>query len=213
MVVKPLEYVAKGRKGLVQPAVKVRGREYLRIIYGAEYTLPENLQRLKVRGLGAKRSLALREFALGLEALERFVRIPVFAKDRLLPLAKNLISLVHKLEGCGAVFRGSLTQRLCNTVAFTVRGCDSIALLAGLDLEGICASSGSACSAGSLEPSHVLSAMDVEKEAANALIRFSLGRDSSLAEVQRVEEVLPEIIGRVQRFPIARQRQRALLPK
>ncbi len=147
------------------------------------------------------------------EALERFVRTPVFAQDRLLPLTQKLISLVHKLEGDGAVFRGSLTQRLCNTVAFTVRGCDSIALLAGLDLEGICASSGSACSAGSLEPSHVLSAMDVEKEAANALIRFSLGRDSSLAEVQRVEEVLPEIIGRVQRFPIARQRQTARLPK
>jgi protein phosphatase len=73
MVVKPLEFVAKGRKGLVQPAVKVRGREYLRIIYGPEYTLPENLQRLKSRGLGAKRSLALREFSLGLEALERFV--------------------------------------------------------------------------------------------------------------------------------------------
>src|SRR5216684_5534640 len=145
------------------------------------------------------------------EALERFVRTPVFAKDRLLPLAQKIISLVHKLEGDGAVFRGSLTQRLCNTVAFTVRGCDSIALLASLDLEGICASSGSACSAGSLAPSHVLSAMDVEKEAANALIRFSLGRDSSLAEVQRVEEVLPEIIGRVQRFPIARQRQTALL--
>ena len=147
------------------------------------------------------------------EALERFVRIPVFAKDRLLPLAKNLISLVHSLEGCGAVFRGSLTQRLCNTVAFTVRGCDSIALLAGLDLEGICASSGSACSAGSLEPSHVLSAMDVEKEAANALIRFSLGRESSLAEVERVDAVLPGIIGRIQRFPIARPRQTALLPK
>jgi protein phosphatase len=73
MVVKPLEFVAKGHKGLVQPAVKVRGREYLRIIYGPEYILTENLQRLKRRGLGAKRSLALREFALGLEALERFV--------------------------------------------------------------------------------------------------------------------------------------------
>lgn len=73
IVVKPMEFVAKGRKGLVQPAVKVRGREYLRIIYGPEYTLPENLERLKSRGLGAKRSLALREFALGLEALERFV--------------------------------------------------------------------------------------------------------------------------------------------
>lgn len=73
MVVKPLDFVAKGRKGLAQPAVKVRGREYLRIIYGPEYTLPNNLERLKSRGLGAKRSLALREFSLGLEALERFV--------------------------------------------------------------------------------------------------------------------------------------------
>jgi protein phosphatase len=72
MVVKPLEFIAKGAKGLAQPAVKVRGREYLRIIYGPEYTIPENLTRLKSRGLGAKRSLALREFALGIEALERF---------------------------------------------------------------------------------------------------------------------------------------------
>lgn len=58
-----------GRRGLVQPALKVRGREYLRLIYGPEYTLPENLERF-----GHKRSLALREFALGIEALERFVR-------------------------------------------------------------------------------------------------------------------------------------------
>jgi protein phosphatase len=74
MVVKPLDFVVKGRRGLVQPAVKCRGREYLRIIYGAEYTAPENLERLRSRGLSAKRSLALREFALGIEALERFVR-------------------------------------------------------------------------------------------------------------------------------------------
>ena len=73
MVVKPLEFVSKGRKGLVQPAVKVRGREYLRIIYGPEYTLPENLSRLRSRGLGGKRSLALREFALGMESLERLI--------------------------------------------------------------------------------------------------------------------------------------------
>jgi protein phosphatase len=74
MVVKPLDFIAKGRRGLAQPAVKCRGREYLRIIYGPEYTDPINLQRLKSRGLGAKRSLAMREFALGIEALERFVR-------------------------------------------------------------------------------------------------------------------------------------------
>ncbi|MDQ3480114.1 MAG: polynucleotide kinase-phosphatase [Actinomycetota bacterium] len=74
MVVKPLEFVARGSRGLVQPAVKCRGGEYLRIIYGPEYDAPENLERLRKRGLGAKRSLALREFALGVEALERFVR-------------------------------------------------------------------------------------------------------------------------------------------
>lgn len=74
MVVKPLSFVARGQRGLVQPAVKCRGREYLRIIYGPEYTLPENLERLRARGLHAKRSLALREFALGVEGLERFVR-------------------------------------------------------------------------------------------------------------------------------------------
>ncbi len=74
MVVKPLDFIAKGKKGLLQPAVKCRGREYLRIIYGPDYTSEENLTRLRNRGLGAKRSLALREFALGIEALERFVR-------------------------------------------------------------------------------------------------------------------------------------------
>jgi protein phosphatase len=74
MVVKPLEFLARGRRGLVQPALKTRGREYLRIIYGPEYTAPENLERLRARGVGRKRSLAIREFALGIEALERFVR-------------------------------------------------------------------------------------------------------------------------------------------
>src|SRR5690349_19898711 len=74
MVVKPLAFVTRGRRGLAQPAVKCRGREYLRIIYGPEYTLPENLERLRARGLSAKRSLALREFALGVEGLERFVQ-------------------------------------------------------------------------------------------------------------------------------------------
>ena len=74
MVVKPLEWIVKNAKGLVQPAMKCRGREYLRIIYGPEYTLPQHLDRLRKRSTGAKRSLAAREFALGLEALERFVR-------------------------------------------------------------------------------------------------------------------------------------------
>jgi protein phosphatase len=74
MVVKPLWFIHKGRRGLSQPAVKCRGREYLRIIYGPDYTCEENLGRLRSRGLGRKRSLALGEFALGMEGLERFVR-------------------------------------------------------------------------------------------------------------------------------------------
>lgn len=74
MVVKPFDFIAKGKRGLVQPALKCRGREYLRIIYGPEYTTEEHLMRLRSRGLSTKRSLAMREFALGIEAMERFVR-------------------------------------------------------------------------------------------------------------------------------------------
>jgi protein phosphatase len=74
MVVKPYDFISYGKKGLLQPAVKCRGSEYLRIIYGAEYDMPDILKRLKRRGLSKKRSLALREFALGIEGLERFVR-------------------------------------------------------------------------------------------------------------------------------------------
>jgi protein phosphatase len=74
MVVKPSTFVAQGRKGLVQPGVKVRGREYLRIIYGPEYLDPTQITRLRDRNLGRKRSLALREFGLGIEALERLAR-------------------------------------------------------------------------------------------------------------------------------------------
>lgn len=73
MVVKPLQFIPTGQRGLIQPAIKVRGREYLRIIYGPEYDLPEHLQRLRNRNPGRKRALSLREFALGVESLERFV--------------------------------------------------------------------------------------------------------------------------------------------
>jgi len=74
MVVKPYDFISIGTEGLLQPAVKCRGSEYLRIIYGPEYDLPENIARLKNRGLSRKQSLAIREFALGVEGLERFVK-------------------------------------------------------------------------------------------------------------------------------------------
>jgi cysteine desulfurase len=109
-------------------------------------------------------------------------------------LTNRLIASVTAIEG--VEFRGSLASRLANTAAFTVSGCDSITILAGLDLEGICASSGSACSAGSLEPSHVMLAMGVEAGLANSLVRFSLGRDSTLDEVLKVQEALKNVINR-----------------
>jgi cysteine desulfurase len=82
-------------------------------------------------------------------------------------------------------------------LAFVVDRADSFALLAGLDVEGICGSSGSACSAGSLEPSHVVVAMGYQT-AANSLIRFSLGRETTLAEVDFVCGVLPGLVKRAQ---------------
>jgi cysteine desulfurase len=126
------------------------------------------------------------------EALERFVRQPVFDKTRLWPLSERLIRAIERLGDVR--FVGSKKFRLANTVSFVARGADSTALLAGLDLDGICASSGSACSAGSLEPSHVIRALGLEEELVNSLVRFSLGRESTLEEVQYVEESLPKIV-------------------
>ena len=131
------------------------------------------------------------------EALERFIRVPVFEAARLTPLTERLLATVQKLEGVH--FRGARAARLANTLAFTVAGTDSIALLAALDMEGVCASSGSACSAGSLEPSHVMLAMGAPKAEANALVRFSLGRDTTPAEVEMVADLLPQVIRQVQR--------------
>jgi cysteine desulfurase len=129
------------------------------------------------------------------ESLERFVARPVFDPNKLLPLTERLQAFLKGLPGVDLV--GSREQRLANTVAFVVHDSDSIALLAALDMEGICASSGSACSAGSLEPSHVVRALGLAPELAKALVRFSLGRDSTEQEVAYVEQVLPTIIQRV----------------
>jgi cysteine desulfurase len=90
-----------------------------------------------------------------------------------------------------------LENCLANTVSFVVRGADSIVLLAGLDVEGVCASSGSACSAGSLEPSHVVLSIG-KKELSNSLVRFSLGRDSTAEEVDYVCGLMPDVIRRAQ---------------
>ena len=132
------------------------------------------------------------------EALERFVHRPVFIGENLLPLISLLRSSIEKLAPLGVTIRSPAADCLPNTLALTVRMADSMSLLAGLDLEGICASSGSACSAGSLEPSHVMLALGVPADEANALVRFSLGRESTLEEVTAVCSALPAIIARVQ---------------
>jgi len=129
------------------------------------------------------------------EALERFVRPPVFNRDMLNPLTLQLIERIG--DGHGVKFVDSREFRVANTAAFVVRDADSISLLAGLDLDGICASSGSACSAGSLEPSHVIDAIG-RKEQANALVRFSLGRESTPDEVETVAAAFRSVVGRVQ---------------
>lgn len=130
------------------------------------------------------------------EALERFVRRPVFNRELLTPLRNRLLAALSGIKGVRLV--GSQTHYLGNSVAFVVEHSDSNALLAGLDLEGICASSGSACTAGSLEPSHVVSAMGFSSQAANALVRFSLGRENTLDEIQYATSMLPLIIERAQ---------------
>ncbi len=129
-------------------------------------------------------------------AVEMFVRRPVFDATDLSALAAPLIELVDALPG--VTFRGHRTARLPNTVAFSVVGADSIALLAGLDLEGICASSGSACASGSITPSHVLLALGAGAAESNALVRFSLGRETSVEDMGAVHKVLPAIIARTQ---------------
>jgi cysteine desulfurase len=130
------------------------------------------------------------------EVMERFVRQPVFDSDKLLPLSEKLASALSAVPGVQLL--SDPRKGLPNTVSVTVDGADSIALLAGLDMEGICASSGSACSAGSLEPSHVVRALGLGERAAGSLVRFSLGRDSTLAEIQEVIKVFPEIVRRSQ---------------
>ncbi len=130
-------------------------------------------------------------------ALNLFVRSPVFSPKKLSPLTERLLRVLKTIES--VKFVGSHQQRLANTVAFVVRGADSIGLLANLDLEGICASSGSACSAGSTEPSHVVRALGIEPELQNSLVRFSLGRESTLEEVEYAELILPEVISRSRR--------------
>jgi len=150
------------------------------------------------RRAGTENMAAIVGFA---EATARFLKSPVFPRENLLLWTARLAGYLATLHPLGVTLRSPARSRLANTVSFTLPDCDSISLLAGLDLEGICASGGSACSAGSLVPSHVMLAMGVPAREANSLVRFSLGRESTAAEVEEVIRVLPTVISRVQGFP------------
>lgn len=126
--------------------------------------------------------------------VERFLDPPVFPPGSLMPLTRRIERCLQDLPGVHGV--SPTTERLANTIAFTVEGTDSMALLANLDLHGVCASSGSACSAGSVEPSHVLLAQGYDPLAASALVRFSLGRTSNSNDVERVLGFLPGVLAR-----------------
>ena len=128
-------------------------------------------------------------------AAERFIPEPVFSATRLLPLRERLRHCLLSVDG--VVLRGHPDPCLPNTVAITVERCDSIGLLAALDLEGICASSGAACSSGALTPSHVLLAMGVPESLANSFVRFSIGRGTTAAEIEHVARVFPSLIDRL----------------
>jgi len=128
-------------------------------------------------------------------ALRRFSQPPVFPDALLRRLRDRLAGALRGVPGVEVVAEG--TERLCNTVAVTVEGADSIGLLAALDLEGVCASSGSACSSGSLEPSRVLTAMGYPAAQAASLVRFSLGRETTEAEIEVVCGLVPGVVGRV----------------
>jgi len=156
------------------------------ILFGGSH---ENERRAGTENLGAIAGFT--------EALERFVKTPVFNAPKLLPLTQQLEHCLENIEGVQLVSPRS--RRLANTVSFVVEGSDSISLLANLDLEGVCASSGSACSAGSLEPSHVVQALGLPRSLANSLVRFSLGRESTAAEVEYVQSILPALISRTRR--------------
>ncbi len=127
------------------------------------------------------------------EAVSLFVPAPVFPSS-LSSLSERLISSINSLEG--AIFLGDPHSegRLCNTVSFALDSFDSIALLGRLDLEGICASGGSACSSGSVSPSHVVQALGYSVSLSNGLVRFSLGRETSSSDISRVFDFLPSLL-------------------
>ncbi len=133
-------------------------------------------------------------------ALEMHVSTPAFSRSALAPMIQRLEKQVLEVAGVRR-WGPSLEERLVNTLTVSVDGCDSLSLLVGLDLEGICISSGSACSAGSLEPSRVLLSLGASVSEASSMVRFSLGRDTTLADIETATTVFRGVVQRVRNQP------------
>ena len=155
------------------------------IVHGAPH---ENDRRAGTENLAGIIGLA--------EAIVRFFPNPVFPMETLAPFAGMLIEMVDTTVGATFLGTRDSANRLTNTVAFTVDGTDSIALLSGLDMEGLCASAGSACSSGSVTPSHVALAMGSPAAGANALVRLSMGRETTGTDITAACEIIPRVVER-----------------
>lgn len=126
------------------------------------------------------------------EAVERFTKVPVFDRIDWIDWRLELRSILSRIEGIS--IRSPESNCLKNTFAFTVRGTDGMTLIANLDLQGICVSSGSACSAGSIEPSHVIKALGADKQESSSLVRISFGRDNKREQLDKLVHILPSVI-------------------
>jgi cysteine desulfurase len=129
-------------------------------------------------------------------AIERNSCPPRFDPSYLTPLTEHLKRSIIRVQGVR--FWGPDTKdRLANTLAFSVNGTNSQTLLAALDLSGVCASAGSACSTGMLKPSHVLLALGATPQEASSLIRFSLGPQTTFEEIEYTASVFAKVVKQV----------------
>lgn len=133
---------------------------------------------------------------LGLAAaMDLVLPEPIFPEETLTRLGNVLSHAVENIPGVQSV--AGTSKRLANTLSFTIEGCDNSALIAALDLEGICVSGGSACSTGALVPSHVLLAMGYSVVEARSFIRVSMGRETTDEDIRTLVRVMPGVIQRV----------------
>ncbi len=128
-------------------------------------------------------------------AVERFCPSPVFDAATLRPLTEQIVNCLMGIRDVRVL--APEVPRLANTVAFVADACDSLSLLAALDLDGFCASGGAACSTGTLRRSHVLLAMGFPPDRAGGLIRISIGRETTQPEIDRLTDRLPHAINQV----------------